>query len=185
MSNEFQFPENIEESIGYTAWSALSWALHNGWVQDYKWLFSEREGRDIGVPETVERMTGWDGRGVFYNDDPLLSRGTYFVFMDRCYKDGKDIKDFRNLMIEGYLLGTDFVSSLWVKVDGQKEEQTGIIPDQHGRNQLEGEMRRYWAHKQGIQNPSEIQVTKEIIEDYCISNGLQEASTRLVQQLGL
>lgn len=184
MLSEAQLPEIVKMSIGYTAWSALSLALHNGWVQDYKWLFSEREGRDIGVPETIERITGWDGRGVFFNNDPLLSRGTYHIFMDRCYKEGRDIKDFRNLMIEGYLLGTDFVSSLWVKANGE-EKQTGIIPDQHGANQLEGEMRRYWAHKQRIQNPSEIHITKEIVDDYCTNNGLQNAFLRLVQGLEL
>ena len=104
MDEKIILPKRIEESIGYCAWTALSWALNFGWVQDYKLLFSQREGKDVGAPYTIETMTSWSPQGlVSHNDDPLLNRGAYHMFMDRCYKDSKDISEFRNLMIEGYL----------------------------------------------------------------------------------
>jgi len=34
----------------------VEWALEWNWIPDYKWLYSEKEGRDIGTPETVDRM---------------------------------------------------------------------------------------------------------------------------------
>ena len=90
----------------------------------------------------------------------------------------------KRLMIEGYLLGTDFVSQLWVRVNGEMK-QTGIIQDEHGANQLEGELRRYWANKNGILQPREVSLTRPIIDDYCATYGLNGISDKFAERLKL
>ena len=98
------------------------------------------------------------------------SRGL-FLFVDRI--EQQQVLEFYRLLIEGYLLGTDFVSP------------TKTIPDEHGANQLEGELKRYQAQKENIQNPSEIQVTKEILNDYCTIYDLTDRIKIFAEQLGL
>ena len=54
--HEHMVPSHIKSSVGYDGWAVLSWALNHGWVQEYKQRFSSKEGRDVGVPVTIERM---------------------------------------------------------------------------------------------------------------------------------
>jgi len=173
MEEKISIPEKVEKAIGYRGWTALSWALQNGWVQDYKYSLSQKEGRDIGTKETVEAIVyPWS---CTKDRLDLLSQGALFLFQDRLEmkKRDKAVK----LMIEGYLMGTDFVSPLWVMSNG-KMEQTGIIPDEHGENQLEGELRRYWAKEKEIL-PSEVILTKAIVREYCKVNGLSNQVYKL------
>ncbi len=96
------------------------------------------------------------------------------MFGERC--GDADPKTFRDLMIEGYLLGTDFVSPLWVMKQGgkwkpQDLEQTGVVQDEHGANQLEGELKRFWAYKSGMQ-PADVKVGAGILGTFCDESGL-------------
>ncbi len=177
LDERVQVPQEILDRIGYEAWEPLSWALQNQWVQEYKWLMSKSSGRDIGVPDTVTAMMML-GRGMLEKDYFLTSgpsdetgfRGLIkFESIKPIYTGG-----VVQLMILGYLLGTDFVSPMKVKrfrPDGSHEiVQTGIVPDEHGANQLEGELRRQWARVEGIRQPeaiSGIPITHRLLEDYC------------------
>jgi len=215
-------PNYIKDKISYSAWTGLSHILHHGWIQNYKWLFSERLGRDVGVPETVDRLFAPTkdfhtvSRFYLLNLDPIpssenllneknllrkiidleekafkylnstndiLSNGFIHILWDRCNLN--EFKEFRNLLIEGYLLGTDFVSPLWINVNG-KTKQTGIIPDGDGANQLEGELRRYWAMKNGISQPVTIKINEEILDNYRKDFLIPYASsTKFAEKLGL
>ena len=54
--HEHMIQHQILDRIGYDGWAALSWALHDGWIQEYKLRFSHVDGYDVEVPETVRRM---------------------------------------------------------------------------------------------------------------------------------
>lgn len=180
MQDRITIPKRVEKAIGYSGWTALSWVLHNGWVQDYKWLFGQLEGRDVGTPETAEAfLYPWSSGSQRIK---ILERGALYLFQNRL--EMKKMDAAKKLMIEGYLLGTDFVSPLWVKTNG-KREQTGIIQDEHGANQLEGELRRYWANKNGIIQPREVELTRAVIDDYCAANELNNAADKFAKRLKL
>ncbi len=98
------------------------------WIKDEKWLYSEKEGRDVGVPETVDRIMK-----RFYGLKPE----------DRTY------------LIEGYFLCP--------KVD-----------DFDGANQLEGELKRFKSKEKSI-SPRQINVTREIVDNYCKEYNLEES----------
>ncbi|MBI4158966.1 hypothetical protein HY500_01760 [Candidatus Woesearchaeota archaeon] len=163
-------PEIIEDSIGYTGWQALSWALHHGWVQDYKYLLSQRERRDVGVPETVRLMLypKRDRHGV-------ISDGARCMFPQRVRPENYDA--FRQLMIEGYLLGTDFVSQLG---------EGGVVSDRDGKNQLEGELRRFWAQQRKV-SPADVKLSAHHeVQFYCEVHRLNgEAYIKFSKHLGL
>ena len=185
MQNEIPIPKRIEEAIGSSGWSALSWALHNHWVKDYKWYFSEldKNKKDIGTPSTVAMMLDlcclMKITNQFYTFSEETDRSEFekvgtrglFMFLERV--NPEDALGFYKLMVEGYLLGTDFVSP------------TRAITDEHGANQLEGELRRYWADKNGIISPREVSLTRAVIDDYCTTWGLDGASDRFAEKLNL
>ena len=187
---KMEIPSKIEELIGYSGWTALSWALHNGWVQNYKWLMSEKFRRDIGVPETVERMLApVDGLlkiADVYQRESLLSTSHIMsfnvnMFADKCA--GVDGNNFRNLMIEGYFLGTDFVSTLSDHRRGFRAD--GTIYDKDGKDQLEGELRRYWSKFYGIK-PAEVKLHCQEVFIYCTNNALrEEAYNNFAKKLNL
>lgn len=133
-------PEVIKDTIGQGGWNSLSWALHHGWVQDSKYLLSQKEGFDVGVSETVRVMLDPD-----LHDTPVRRIGPF-----------KDYHTFRQLLIEGYLLGTDFVSNVGNRV----------VPDEDGRNQLEGELRRFCAIRRNV-SPREIILKSDDVHTYC------------------
>jgi len=140
--HKHMIPPGILRQIGYDGWAVLSWALHKGWLQDHKLRFSQSEGRDVGVPETVRRMmepkymdADRDSRAI----KDYLSKGASF-----------NVDTFHLRMIEGYLLGTDFVSDMQVRYPVGSVIPNGIVPDEHGINQLEGELRRYWAQEKKL-----------------------------------
>ena len=144
--SKIDLPQRVKDKIDCRIWLFMCSILNNHCVQYYKYHLSEEKGMDVGVPATIDMM---------------LSR-------DRSHFRGVD----RALMIEGYLLGTDFVSPLWVRTAEGSESQTGIVPDEHGANQLEGELRRYWANKHRIDNPRSVQLTQEILIHYCTEHNL-------------
>src|SRR3990167_2689139 len=115
MENKPQIPERIENSIGYEGWTALSWALHHNWVSNYKWLFSEMKGFDVGTPLTVMGMLSFAGlmnsTSQFYtwgNHEPDRNEfgkiGTRGLFMIAEKVNAAHIKQFYEFMVEGYLL---------------------------------------------------------------------------------
>ncbi|MBI3035158.1 hypothetical protein HYY71_02445 [Candidatus Woesearchaeota archaeon] len=200
LQETIQIPERVEQAIGYEAWTALSWALHNQWVQDYKWLFSEMTKSDVGTPRTVQTMLHLSdlmrATGQFYTfseeaDRPKNQKiGTRGLLMFTHRVKPHQAQEFYKLMVEGYLLGTDFVSPLWVmKPNGrgklQDLEQTGLVQDAHGLNQLEGELRRYWARKNGIIQPQDAVLTRRVIDDFVQTYKLNGLSDRLAEKLNL
>lgn len=166
-------PERIEKKIGRSGWSALSWALCNDWVANYKWLFSEIAGFDLSTPCTVQIMLILGGlmsrTNTFFLFSEELERhnfhkvGTRGLFMLSDRIEPHQVPAFYELLTEGYLLGTDFVSYI------HKTE------DQQGKNQLEGELRRFCQANQDkgkdaltsiAQDPS-LPITKEVVSEFC------------------
>lgn len=141
MSDNIVVPTRIEDAIGFNAWTALSWALHHGWIRDYKHHFSKFEGHDIGVPETVDQMAQFcntmTATEEFYtfNEEPSLGAAALiwsrnlFMFIERV--NPNQSQRFSELLVEGYLCGTDFVSDI------------PPVGDEHGKNQLDGELIRF------------------------------------------
>ncbi len=208
MQDRIPIPERVEEAIEYKGWTALSWALHNHWIKDYKWYFSEMTEKDIGVPFTVAMMLNlcnlMKETNQFYtfseepNREEFQKVGTrgLLMFLDRV--DPNNAQQFYELLVEGYLLGTDFVSPV------------KAIPDEHGANQLEGELRRYWVNKsrktdqmdillsklriqdkingltdKNILQSKDINLTRQIINDYCETYSLNGAYDIFAERLNL
>ncbi|MBI3035460.1 hypothetical protein HYY71_03985 [Candidatus Woesearchaeota archaeon] len=188
-----EVPPYVPDRIGgYDAWTALSWILQHQWVQDTKWLISQRNRRrnvgsirDIGTPFTVEQLL-----------NPLTSEfkdvlpSELSEFLERVPKDS--LEEFRKLMIEGYLLGTDYVSPLWVMKPGGRVKpadlvQTGIVEDTLGGNQLEGELRRYWINERFIYDPSYwiFPIRADHVAGYCDKHSLQESEAKFAERLRL
>lgn len=182
MQDKIPIPERVEGAIGYDSWTALSWALQNGWVQDYKWCLSEMNKEDISTPFTVRMMLYLAGlmkaTNGFYTYDDEAGRperqkvGTRGLALFSEKVEPQKALEFYRLMVEGYLLGTDFVSPMRVMRPGgiwkpEDLEQTGIVQDMDGANQLEGELRRYWAKKKGIAQPRDVGLTWQVPADYC------------------
>lgn len=158
-----QLPSEVSDVISYTAWTGLSAMIWHDYVSNQKWLMSQAEGHDIGTPETVRRMV---------EENPTHSRGIDYLVRMRVNRN--EAKDFERLLTIGYLLGTDFVT-----------ENLSPVQDEHGSNQLVGELMRYWAAKNGIQNPKDVRVDRLVIDDYCTVHQLNEASQRFAERLGL
>ena len=95
-------------------------------------------------------------------------------------------------MIEGYLLGTDYVSPLRVlKFNGRYKptdlERTGRVQDWDGRNQLEGEMRRYWRQETVIYDPRRwgFPISTYIVHHYCTKHDLPDSKVKFTEKLGI
>jgi hypothetical protein len=121
---------------------------------------SEARGYDIGIPETIRLMV---------EKNPTNSRGVSFVV--QCKVKPHEIEDFIKLASAGYLLRTDF------------NKQYNPLSDSNGKDQLEGELKRYWARKNSIQNPNEVIINPEIIKDYCNTFHLNEFGKRFSEKL--
>ena len=155
-------PHEVTDKISYTAWTGLSRVICEGWLQNQKWLMSETIGYDIGTPLTV---------GLMVERNPTNSRGVTYVVRNRVKHN--EIADFIRLTAMGYLLRTNF------------DVQLPPLQDEHGQDQLEGELRRYWARKHDTASPSDVTVTSLVIDDYCITYGLNGASQRFAERLNL
>jgi len=161
-------------------------------------LISNYRKMDVGTPKTVEWMLKTAGlmdiTDLYFTtsvDDEVGTRGLFLLTKK---VTPQTVIDFYRLMVEGYLTGTDFVSTLWVMKHGGKFKpldlvQTGIVPDEHGENQLEGELRRYWARERGILQPdniSSLRLTPKILGYYCGTYRLDERAYRnLAKKLNL
>ena len=157
-AERIKIPELIEKLIGYEAWTALSWAIHHGWVAGYKWLLSERAGLDVFTPHTVESMlvlAGIQGAAQQFfviSDEPERGEnnkiGTRGLLMFSQRINPKYVEAFRHLLVMGSLLGHDFVS---------------VIPnayDQRGELPIDGEIRRYYRL------PPDLRVTHQLVKSY-------------------
>ncbi len=146
-------PKEILERVGKNNWAMLSFALHHGWIEDFKYFRSIKEGRHINAAEAARMMV-----------DPNDEDGLYLN-----QKEGNR-DDICKLFAIGYLLRTDFVSS-WED-----------IPDEHGSNQLEGELKRFEAERISA-SPHQIRITREIASDYCRKYNLEEALQNFLVKL--
>jgi hypothetical protein len=167
-------PEKVKNGIGRKGWSALSWAVYNNWVGGYKWLFSEIAGHDIGTPCTVQTMLLLSGLMSRTNCFFLLSEemeagklhkvGTRGLFMFSERVERHQVPAFYQLLVEGHLIGTDFISRSYKK-----------RPDNDGDDQLEGELRRFCRLPRNILNPQlaeigksrNLPITKEVVAEFC------------------
>src|SRR3989344_1031996 len=164
-SEEYQnpgikLPPEVTEKISYTAWTGLSRIICEGWIQDQKWLISRTKGYDIGTPETIRLMI---------EENPTNSRGVVYVIQERVKPH--EIADFIRLTSIGYLLRTNF------------NKELPDLKDDHGQDQLEGELKRYLARKQGKVHPAEVEITSEAVNDYCMTNGLNGAYEKFTKKL--
>ncbi len=155
-------PSEVTDTISYNAWTGLSRVICEGWIQNQKWLMSETSGYDVGTPETIRRMV---------EENPTNSRGVVYVVQYRVKQH--EIADFVRLTSIGYLLRTNF------------NMQLPDLEDEHGRDQLEGELRRYWAGKNSLAQPATLPVTRAVIDDYCTTKQLTGAAERFAKRLGI
>lgn len=111
----------------------LNWVIDNNWVADYKWRYSQEAEKDIGTPATVDKM--FARRDQLQNPDYTATLSERPADMGLI---GLEVVD-REELIRVYLLGRD-------------------LPDEHGANQLEGELKRFIAQRRKIspQNIGEI-----------------------------
>jgi hypothetical protein len=181
--------QEISQLIGQGGEDALRWILHFGTLCTEKYLLSESVGYDIGTPETVKTMMKVSGFDVELKHPELAEKNARNNFGLPCplnaviKADKADI--LYTLLVEGYLLGTNFNTlsfrniPLWEHPDAR----AGILADVDGRNQLEGEIRRYWARKTGRATHGP-KISIDVIADYCRTNNLSNtADERLIAQL--
>jgi hypothetical protein len=172
-------------------WTAVSWVLNHGFIQNCKWLWAEREAQlgskdYYGTPNTVEQILGIaegmkKSEAIFNSFSHEGLRGLY-ILAERIAP--ADMEDARKLLIEWYLMGTDSVNPMRVIIDG-KANWSGIVPDQHGANQLEGELKRYWAHHNRYADPRNVDVTRIVIEHFCRQYGISDSAPRFAARLDL
>lgn len=185
-------PDRVLDSVGYPAWTALSWAIHHGWVREYKLYMSQEMARihpgkycdDVGTPLAVQSMIQV-ARGNVYlgyaqDDDDLVNSMGLELFAKRVPRDKNT--EFYEFLCEGYLLGTDFVSPIQLRENGDLLP-LGVVPDEHGVNQLEGELKRYWG-KKIRSDPLRIVLEPDILEAYCAQHNLQKAMPAFRERLG-
>ena len=169
-----ELPEYITNRLASSAWSALSLAIIEGRFKNFKYHASKKIGKDIMTPEAVGLVllaSGFHRSNIpcrieyshlDIRDDPSTTNLS-IVFESRIRRS--EIKRFYKLLIEGYLLGTNFVSRI------------PPIQDEHGDNQLEGELKRYGA-KTEWKHPMEVTVNRELVKNYCqqynLSNGRED-----------
>lgn len=176
--------EILDRLGGYDAWAKLSWMLQHQWVQDTKYLISKRRNRDVGTPFTIDQILNpqtSEYKDLLPSLNPDLLRSV---------PEGKR-EEFRRTLIEGYLLGTDYVSPLWIAKPGSRDkfppnlEQTGRVPDSNGGTQLDGELRRYWADKRFIfdQRRWSMPIDSIIISSYCDENDLRNSKQKFAEKL--
>ncbi len=180
-------PEEIKSRLGFDEWKALSWMLQHEWIQNTKFKISAKEGEDAGTPFTVDQLLNpTSGYGDLLPDKDELSDLLARVPPEKRL-------DFRRLLIEGYLLGTDYASPLWVqRYDWQGKpvgslEQTGIVQDRNGANQLTGELKRYWIRERGIFDPRRwnIPLSTFIVYSYCDKYDLPDSKVKFIEKLGI
>jgi hypothetical protein len=130
----------------------LSWVIRNNWVGDYKKVYSQETGRDIGTPATVDRMIARSAQ---------LKSGCGFL-TSRPYDMGLIgmETDNRDTLIEAYLL---FQS----------------LQDDNEKDQLEGELKRFVAQTQRIP-PENVRLTPNLVWAYLMQNRLVNAVGRKI-----
>ena len=143
----------------------IAWVLANRWVQDYKWHYSAEAGRDVGTPATVDRMMA-RSRELKNDRTVTLDGSEFFPFFSRPEDMGLiGLQVHRESLIEEYLLSQN-------------------IPDSNGKNQLEGELRRYVAQITRTA-PAEVKLTREYVAQYAQENKLNGLGEKIIAKLGL
>src|SRR3989344_1417211 len=123
-------------------------------------------------PEVTEKIsyTAWTGLSrIISEENPTNSRGVVYVIQERVKPH--EVADFIRLTSIGYLLRTNF------------NKELPDLKDDHGQDQLEGELKRYLARKQGKVHPAEVEITSEAVNDYCMTNGLNGAYEKFAKKL--
>ena len=125
----------------------LNWVISNNWVADYKWKYSQEAGKDIGTPATVDKMFARRNQ---------LRDSSYSSALSERPSDmgliGLEVFD-REELIKSYLLGRD-------------------LPDEHGANQFEGELKRFIAQRRKISPQDTGEITPQEILNYLHQNNL-------------
>ena len=134
-------PEFLQRMITPASFEVLTTAIELDWIDTAKYFASWNEQRgDVGTPYAVDLV--------------LREPDEHFEHMD-CVPRG-DLDNLRELMIVGFLLGTNFVGVGY------------IVADSDGKDQLEGEMKRQ------AQWPA----TKESLKAYCDSAKISSPKLR-------
>lgn len=135
----------------------LKWVVRCGWVEDYKWHYSRLEGRDVFVPGTVDRM-------ILRRND--LRAGFDGVRGIELPNDrgliGLDVED-REDLIRSYFFDKN-------------------VPDEHGKHQFEGELRRYTSQRFSCP-VSDVLLMQCMVDNYCKSFGLSDELKNDLQKL--
>lgn len=173
-----QVPEWISERIGPAGYGALTELLESDTIANEKIKWSVLAKQDIGTPETVRRIV--ISASIEMRLHLLLPSGFYLGDMGRV-RLGEGCKnvdpvEFVKLAAAGYLLGTNFSDTDHPHLKSliPRTVFTRIIRDMDGKDQLEGELRRHWAQKNGIPYPASVTLDIRIVQDYCTTHKLGE-----------
>lgn len=183
LDTKLQVPEWIQKrGISSEAYSVMQYLVRSETIHLHKWCWSNLAGRDIGTPETVRRILLSSLIGSQAHDLLPADSRSYWGNQEnrQIVKDGLNglyhgqLWDFRRLTVAAYLLGTDF-SGLGIDPQSFSPSRTLLMvrQDKDGQNQLEGEIRRYYARETGIK-PSDIRLEPTAIHRYCDKNAMQE-----------
>ena len=187
-------PQKIKDDIGVPGWNVLSWGLHHEWVQTAKYFLNYNAHRDAaGVPEAVKSLAS-DIRH-YYRSEIYKSEISHVYQSQRRFSSSSEITEdsqildaIQRYMVIGYLLGTDFVSPMRARQPNGRVAQSGTVPDEHGLNQLEGELKRFWARERGVKDTVAIgtlRINPLVLEQYCDRYGLADEYQRFAGKLGL
>lgn len=163
----------------------VSWIIQNNWIADYKWLYGEQEGRDMGVPATVDRMFKrrdelnslvaiLDGKdtledrkrsGLALEDDGSLDPQFYIDVMNYPMPEDRGL-----LGIDSGVERTELIYAYFL-MEG--------IQDNDGSNHVEGELRRYVSQRDGIK-PGQVTLTPEHVASYVNDNQLPEEFEEII-----
>ncbi len=155
---EPQLPQRV---ISLEAEEVLRYAVKKDVLSTPKWIFSKIKGYDVGTPNTIDCLASC-------NEDDLAEL--------RGLSKRKPTLGFLHLLQQRLNEEPAFAATLTVahllRFDLQHYHYT--LPDEHGRNQLEGELLRYWSRLTNLP-VEEVRLTSTVVENYCRSNKLERS----------
>ncbi len=194
LENRVQVPEWIRKrDIGPAPYETLQYLVGSDTIYVHKWMWSNLEGRDIGTPETVRRIM----LSALINSEvhcllPPNSGSYWGTGVDReKVKEGLknlwrgSLWDLRKFTSAAYLLGTDFSQPGSDPESFNPLKALKIRHDNDGRDQLEGELKRFYAQEKGIDNPKSVTVDSDVIRQYCNRHGLRKFESAFSARLAL
>ena len=111
----------------------IYWALGWGVIKDEKWYYSEREGKDIGVPKTVDRIIRSYPHVFEPNDRTPLIEG---YLLGVAIPDEHDVNQFRG-EIKRFIAQRDNIKPEEIHIYGFRD-----VEEYCDKNNIQGNLRK-------------------------------------------